>query len=130
MKLVKALLGAFIVGGAFGVAGQLLIMLFTEVLNMAFSTGIILVLVAMALIGSVLFISDIDPKIGKFGGCGYILTFSGFTSGTAGIITEILNSGAPLGKAIVGGLKPMLMFFVIAVVLSSTIGLFTVLIFM
>lgn len=123
MKMVKALFGAFVVGGAFGVAGDLLIALFIQGLGMPFSTGITLALLALGLIGSLLYVSGADPKITKFGGCGAILVFSGLATGTANAVAGIRESGAPLGKAVAGSVKSMLAFVAIVVVISTAIGL-------
>lgn len=124
MDAVKKLAGAFIVGGIFGLMGQVIMVLIGGILGPGYGPELVvpLVLGVMGIIGGVLFACGLYQKIEKVGGFGAIMPFCGLAAAVAGAICGIRGSGAPLGKAIVNGLKPFVIFLFIVVIVSALIG--------
>ncbi|MDR2211409.1 MAG: SpoVA/SpoVAEb family sporulation membrane protein [Spirochaetaceae bacterium] len=77
MNVFKALIGAFIVGGIAAVIGQGLMVFWGGLLGPTIFVDL-LSLVCLGLIGGLLVILGLYPKVEQFGGIGAGLTFGGF----------------------------------------------------
>jgi hypothetical protein len=104
----KAIGGAFIVGALLGTIGQLFMVLLshTPLYSAGFST--IAVLICMGLLGVILFLADIYPKLESFGGMGAVLPFSGLAAAVAGITFGVGREKGGPGKGAVVALIEML----------------------
>jgi len=122
MELAKKLVGAFVVGGCMGLLGQLLMMLFGAIVGAESILFMPLILISMGVIGAVLFVLGIYQKIEKVGRIGALMSFCGLPTGVAGGICGIRGGGAPLGKAIANGLKPLTIIIGTAFIGSALIG--------
>lgn len=122
MNVAKKLLGAFIVGGCFGVIGQIVMVFVGGIMGSGSNMIVPLTLAIMGIIGVVLFAFGIYQKLLDIGGFGAIMPFCGLAAAVAGEICGIRGSGASLGKAVVGGLKPFVILIVIVTILSALIG--------
>jgi hypothetical protein len=124
MVVIKKLLGSFIVGGFFGLIGQLLLVLIGSALGPGFDPNMIavLTLIVMGIIGALLFACSLYQKIDKIGGFGAIMPFCGLAAAVSGAVSGIRGSGETLGKSIVKGLKPFLILIAIVTLLSALVG--------
>lgn len=77
MNVFKALIGAFIVGGIAAVIGQGFMVFWGGVLGPTIFVDL-LSLICLGIIGGLLVILGLYPKVEQFGGIGAGLTFGGF----------------------------------------------------
>jgi hypothetical protein len=77
MKVFKALIGAFLVGGIAAVIGQGLMIFWANLLGPTIFVDL-LSLVCLGIIGGLLVVAGVFPKVEAFGGIGTGLTFGGF----------------------------------------------------
>ncbi|MDR2715661.1 MAG: SpoVA/SpoVAEb family sporulation membrane protein, partial [Coriobacteriaceae bacterium] len=110
---VKAIGMAALVGGCFGLVGHALMLAFA--MTPAYTEGATmpLVLISLGLIGAVLFLCGIYPKLEEIGGMGAILPFSGLSSAIAGMT---FGSGKAQGSAGKGIAAPLVHIFLKAIV--------------
>jgi hypothetical protein len=94
----KAIGGAFIVGAVLVTIGQAFMVLLSHTPLYAAGFSTIVLLVCMGLLGSVLFLADIYPKLESFGGMGAVLPFSGLASAVAGMTFGIGKEAGGPGK--------------------------------
>lgn len=99
MKILKRLLPVFVIGGLFSVIGQFLANIFTSALGAGNPFIDPLTLVALGLIGAVLYIFGIHQEIEKVGGYGAILPFNGLAAAVAGAFS---GAKAQSGSAAAG----------------------------
>jgi len=125
----KDFLGAFIVGGAIGVVGQLFSMLYTY-LGVPPALTAILMLASISLISSILYVLGLYGKITFFGGIGAMMPFCGLPPSISMVFSQQLAEGKPLGRAVWASLKTAALIFAIgyafciavALVMSSLAG--------
>lgn len=95
---MKKLLYAFVVGGAFGVVGQLFIFAWSAVLGAGNSLVNPLTMVTMGVLGLILFVSGAAPKLEKLTTMGVTIPISGMVIAiggvTAGVKAETGSAGA------------------------------------
>ncbi len=98
-SLGKAVLMSFIVGGALGVLGALLVIAysFTPLYLAGFS--MVCVLATLGLIGAILFVTGLYPKLEKIGGMGAMLPFTGLPCAIAGAVVGVGMQTGSKGKA-------------------------------
>jgi hypothetical protein len=101
MKLVRSMMGAFLIGGCLGFIGQLLVVGYSQVPAVA-ETGLttIVVLITMGLLGGILFASGVLAKLEKHGGMATVLIFSGLPAAIGGIYTGVKMQTNSTGKAV------------------------------
>jgi hypothetical protein len=99
MKVFKALIGAFIVGGIAAIIGQCFMIMWANILGPTIFVDL-LSLICLGIIGSLLVVLGVFPKVNDFGGIGTGLTFGGFcavvASTYAGTKAETGSSEAAL----------------------------------
>jgi hypothetical protein len=122
MQLTKKLFGAFVTGGCMGFLGQLLMMIFEGILGAESAMLMPATLMSMSVAGSLLFLCGIYQKIEKIGGIGALMSFAGLSTGVAGGICGIYGSGVPFEKAVVNGLKPLIIIIGSGFTVSVLIG--------
>lgn len=83
MKAAKAIAGAFVVGGAYGLIGQLLFAGYSALLGADSPFVMFGVLVTLGVLALVLYVSGLHQKIASVGGYGSVLPFNGFACGVA-----------------------------------------------
>ncbi|MCL2883482.1 MAG: SpoVA/SpoVAEb family sporulation membrane protein [Coriobacteriia bacterium] len=115
---LKALGGAALIGGVFGILGEALLMVYaaTPLYGQGLST--LFVLGTLGVIGSCLFIAGIYPKFEKFGGMGAVLPFAGLCAAFAGMTFGV---GKATGSAAKGALKVFIELFLKVVILGMII---------
>jgi stage V sporulation protein AC len=94
----KAIGGAFLVGGMLGVVGEALVVLYSHTPLYAAGFSTIVALATLGLIGAVLFIVGIYPKLETFGGMGAVLPFSGLAAAVAGATFGVGKASGSMGK--------------------------------
>ncbi|MCL2827047.1 MAG: SpoVA/SpoVAEb family sporulation membrane protein [Eggerthellaceae bacterium] len=101
----KGVLLAALVGGCAGLLGQILVSLysFTPLYGQGLTT--IFVLATFVLIGAVLFLTGIYPKLEKIGGMGAVLPLCGLASAIAGATFGVGKATKSYGK---GALTPII----------------------
>ena len=104
---------AFLFGGCVCLVGQVLIMAFafTPLYGMGYST--IAVLIALGLIGAIILLMGLAPKMDKFGGMGAMMPFTGLPPAIAQIFMGISRATGSKGKGFVG----MLMEFFVKILI-------------
>jgi len=108
-------LGAFIVGGAIGVVGQLLVTLYTA-LGAPPALVPVLMLASISIISTILDIFGIYGKITFFGGVGAMLPFCGLPPSISMAARAQLGEGKSFVSAIWPSLKPAAIIFSIGYV--------------
>ena len=113
----KAIASAFVVGGAFGVVGQCLVLLYgmTPIYESGFLS--VAVLLTMGVIGGVLFVAGVYPKLEEVGGAGAQLMFSGLVAALAGMFCGVRKQTGSAGKAI----KAMFVELMVKVIAVATL---------
>lgn len=123
MNILKPILSAFVIGGILSVVGQFFIVIFASILGMSSPLVGPLALVALGLVGGILFIAGIYQKLEKIGGYGAILPFSGLAAAVAGLF---VGAKAEKGSSY-DGLKASLSLIVyvigIGTILSVIVGI-------
>ena len=104
MKIAKAVAGAFVVGGAFALIGELLNLMYTALLGIGSPYVMFAVLVTLGVLAFVLYSTGVQKKISKAGGFGAILPFNGFACG----IADSFGAGQGTGQRWAGALKTVL----------------------
>lgn len=99
MRIFKPILLSFVVGGIFSVIGQFFANLLVSALGAGHPLVDPLTLVALGLVGAVLYTSGIHQKIEKFSGYGAILPFNGLAAAVAGAFA---GAKAQTGSAAAG----------------------------
>ena len=94
----KRIIGAGIVGGCTGLVAQLFIMLLSNFIPDP-SLAVLITMFLVALIGFILIITDVYPKISKFGGFGADISVSGLMYGASNISAMTRKAGASAGVA-------------------------------
>lgn len=94
--MIKSVFSAFIVGGLFAVLGQGITVMLISLMGADSMLIGPLTLLVLGLIGGILYIADIYPKIEKIGAFGAILPFSGLT---VAIATVFAGTKAQSGSA-------------------------------
>lgn len=122
MTAIKQTAAAFLVGGLIAVVGQVFLNLYTMVLGPGSMFISAATLVSVGLVGAVLFVLHLYPKIEKFGGFGAIMPFSGLAAAVGGTIVGAKQEGASTGKAIKAGVMLVVYVVGIGTVLSAIIG--------
>jgi stage V sporulation protein AE len=120
----KAIGGAFIVGAVLVTIGQVFMVLLSHTPLYAAGFSTLALLVCMGILGSVLFLADIYPRLEGFGGMGAVLPFSGLASAVAGMTFNIgKEAGGPGKGAVVAiiemGCKVVLLGTAICMVLGA-----------
>lgn len=108
MDYAKALGGAFVAGGLFGILGQLLAMAAWSVPALS-GNETIAVLFTMGVIGGILFATGAWDKIEKAGGMGANLAFSGLAAAAAGIVFGVSMETGSYAKGILTMLKEIVL---------------------
>jgi hypothetical protein len=121
MKIFKRLAGAFVVGGCAGVVGQLFITFFSFVLTDAM-LAVMLSMLCVGLIGAVLVLTDVYPKISRFGGFGAELPVCGLIYGASCLAAIALKAGATPGAAFKKGFSVVAAITFIGFTISAVIG--------
>ncbi|MDR2313645.1 MAG: SpoVA/SpoVAEb family sporulation membrane protein [Spirochaetaceae bacterium] len=98
MGVFKALVGAFIVGGIAAVIGQGFMVFWEGVLGPVIFANL-LALACLGIIGGLLVILGLFPKIEKFGGLGAGLSFGGFCAVVASTFAATKSETGSSGKA-------------------------------
>lgn len=106
---IRVILGAFVVGGAYAVVGQLLLNAYSAVLGPDSPILMAAVLVSLGVVALVLYVPGIHQKIEEKSGYGSMLPFNGFACGIAGAYED----GAVESRGVVTMLK--LVSFVIGI---------------
>jgi hypothetical protein len=123
MNTFKPVLSAFVVGGLFSVLGQGLMVFFASALGGDSALVGPLTLVALGLIGGVLFIGGIYQKIEKIGAFGAILPFSGLAAAVAGIFAGTKAQTGSLRAAAKAAVVSLVLYIVgIGTILSVIVG--------
>jgi len=118
----KDFLGAFIVGGAIGVVGQLFSMLYTN-LGLPPALTAIFMLASISVISSILDILGLYGKITFFGGIGAMMPFCGLPPSISMVFSQQLDEGKPLGRAVWAALKAAAIIFAIGYVFCIALAL-------
>lgn len=123
MKIFKPILSAFVVGGLFSVLGQGLMVFFASTLGGGSPLIGPLTLVALGLIGGVLFVAGIYQKIERIGAFGAILPFSGLAAAVAGIFNGTQTQTGSWGMAAKAAVVSLVLYVVgIGTILSVLVG--------
>ncbi|MCL2883483.1 MAG: hypothetical protein FWF30_03330, partial [Coriobacteriia bacterium] len=115
---LKALGGAALIGGLFGLLGEALLMVYASTPLYGHGLAIVFVLGTLGVIGTGLFIGGIYPKLEKFGGMGAVMPFAGICAAFAYMT---LSVGKATGSAIKGAFKVFIELFLGVVILSMVI---------
>ena len=94
----KKIIGACIVGGLTGVVAQLIIILLSNFIPDPM-LAIIITMFLVAVIAFILIITDVYPKISKFGGFGADIPVNGLMYGASNIAAMTRKAGASAGDA-------------------------------
>lgn len=104
MKVIKALLAAFLVGGIFSVVGQGITLGWVGLLGGNNPLLGFAILVSMGIVGAVMFAMGAHQPVEKFGGFGAMLPFNGLCAAIAatyaGAKEEGLSTGTAIGKGV------------------------------
>lgn len=104
MEMLKKILGAFVVGGAYGLIGQVLLVEYSSLLGADSPYLMFCVLVSLGVLAFVLYVPGIHQKIASVSGFGSILPFNGFACGVA----DAYGSGQTAGQKLVAAMKLVL----------------------
>jgi hypothetical protein len=121
MTIFKRLVGAFVVGGCMGVAGQVFITLFSLVMTDAMLT-IMLSMLCMGLFGAALVLTGVYPKISRIGGFGAELPVCGLIYGASNLAAIARKGGATPGAAFGNGFRVVAAITFIGFGISAVIG--------
>lgn len=123
MGTFKKLAGAFIVGGIFGLIGQILFTIYVGLLGPDSPLLMVFLLVSMGMLGGILFALGLYQKLEAIGGFGAMLPFSGFATGICGAIVGTRMAGASMGQAIKAGLMVVVYVVGLGMAFSIIVGL-------
>lgn len=126
MKVLRPLVGAFVVGGLLGLLGQVFMALFGA-MGVPPQFVAPLVLVSMGLVGCGLFIANIYQKIEKIGGFGAMLPFSGFDAAIAGV-SSAARTQSGTAAAVKAGVGLFFSVAGVGIVVSIVVGVVAALI--
>lgn len=101
MEVLKRSMRTFLVGGCIGVVAQFFMMLYASFLPE--TLVVIISMLTIGIIGSILIITDVYPKIAKVGYFGADLPVCGLMFGAAMTTAMTRKAGAPAGKAFAKG---------------------------
>jgi hypothetical protein len=121
MKVFKALIGAFIVGGIAAVIGQGFMVLWGSLLGPTIFVDL-LSLVCLGIIGALLVVVGLFPKVEQFGGIGAGLTFGGFCAVVAGTFAAKKAETGSSGEAVKAAVNLVLYVIGTGILLSFLIA--------
>jgi hypothetical protein len=123
MEYGKAMGGAFLVGGLLCLLCEIILVIFSNTPLYAAGFSALVSLLVMGVIGSILFIAGIYPKLEKFGGMGAVLPFSGLAAAVAGITVGVGKATGSVGKgAITAFIEIMTKVIWLGIAISMVIG--------
>lgn len=123
MDKVKRVLTAFVVGGLFAMLGQVFMLVFAAMLGGDSPLVGPLALIALGLLGGILFIFGIYQKIEKFASYGAILPFSGLAAAVAGVYEGAKEQTGSTGAALKTAVVSLVLYVVgIGTILSVIVG--------
>lgn len=102
--------GSFVVGGAVGALGQILIMVLPS-MGVPGDIVVLVMLAILAVLGMLLDIFGVWAKLSKVGGTGTMLPFIGLPPAMGGGVKAELDSGKAMGSGIFDGIKGILVVF-------------------
>ena len=112
----KAIGGAALVGGLLGVLGMALVMIFGMTPLYSQGLSIFFVLGALGLIGAILYLCNIYPKLEAFGGMGAVLPICGLVAAVAGATFGVGKATGSYAK----GAKVAIVDLLVKIVLVAT----------
>jgi hypothetical protein len=122
MKLIKSMMFCFIGGGVTAVIGQGFLTLYGALLGPGLIT-IALSLISLGVLGAILTIAGIFPKLEKAAGFGAGLSFGGFCAAVAGTYAATMAQTNSAGKALKAALMLVLLVIGTGIALAFIVGL-------
>jgi hypothetical protein len=114
----KALACCFVVGGAYAVVGQALLLVFQALLGGESPFAVPCTLVGLGVVAFVMYVSGLHQRLAKVSGFGSILPFNGFACGMA----DAFESAARETDSFKNGLVGLLQLFGYAVALGIVVN--------
>jgi hypothetical protein len=108
MRIAQRVVLAFIVGGALSITGQLLATLFAALLGPESQFVGPLTLVGLGIVGGILYLAGVYPKLEKWGEFGAFLPFSGFCVAIATATESTKTESGSTASGVTAGIKLVL----------------------
>ncbi len=123
MIVLQRLAKAFFLGGCLSILTQIIYMLYTAFLPFTDFALVLLSLFTMGVIGAILYVMDIYPKLEKMFGFGAMLPISGLSAAVAAGITHSLKEGLCWKQALKSGVIPVALVLIVGFVFSALLAL-------